>query len=175
MNKIRISTNEMTMTVRMPDEQAEVWFGTLCRALLGDYPDVTKSAARTETSEADDDPYENTDAEGGNNLMCPVEGDPEGRKPQGYWGFLMIKCPVCGTVRGFAPKTPVVDYICEACGHRSPLEDMHKAIFRCKCGKSWLYRTNMTDRMIERPCLECGAPMTSEQDKHGDYHPVMNR
>ena len=40
MNKIKIENNDMTMTVRMSDEEAEVWFGTLSRALLGDYPDI---------------------------------------------------------------------------------------------------------------------------------------
>lgn len=33
MNKIRIATNDMTLTVKMSDEQANVWFGTLTRAL----------------------------------------------------------------------------------------------------------------------------------------------
>ena len=38
MNKIRIATNDMVLTVKMSDEQANVWFGTLTRALLGEYP-----------------------------------------------------------------------------------------------------------------------------------------
>ena len=42
MNKIKIENNDMTLTVRMPDEEAEVWFGTLSRALLGDYPDIAE-------------------------------------------------------------------------------------------------------------------------------------
>lgn len=40
MNKIRIATNDMALTVKMSDEQANVWFGTLTRALLGEYPDI---------------------------------------------------------------------------------------------------------------------------------------
>ena len=51
MNKIRISTNEMTLTVRMSDEQADVWFGTLCRSLLGDYPDIAEPDIRPETED----------------------------------------------------------------------------------------------------------------------------
>ena len=42
MNKIRIATNDMTLTVKMSDEQANVWFGTLTRALLGEYPDIAE-------------------------------------------------------------------------------------------------------------------------------------
>lgn len=45
MNKIKIENNDMTLTVRMPDEEAEVWFGTLSRALLGDYPDIAEVIA----------------------------------------------------------------------------------------------------------------------------------
>lgn len=42
MNKIKIENNDMTLTVRMSDEEAEVWFGTLSRALLGDYLDIAE-------------------------------------------------------------------------------------------------------------------------------------
>lgn len=42
MNKIRIATNDMALTVKMSDEQANVWFGTLTRALLGEYPDIAE-------------------------------------------------------------------------------------------------------------------------------------
>lgn len=45
MNKIKIENNDMTLTVRMSDEEAEVWFGTLSRALLGDYPDIAEVIA----------------------------------------------------------------------------------------------------------------------------------
>ena len=72
MNKIRISTNEMTLTVRMSDEQADVWFGTLCRSLLGDYPDIAEPESRSEPEDAINEPDENeSDEEVGS------EGDPE--------------------------------------------------------------------------------------------------
>lgn len=45
MNKIKIENNDMTLTVRMSDEEAEVWFGTLSRALLGDYSDIAEVIA----------------------------------------------------------------------------------------------------------------------------------
>lgn len=185
MNKIRISTNEMTLTVRMSDEQADVWFGTLCRSLLGDYPDIAEPDIRPETEDTineldGDESDEEVDPE----LLDPaaeetepVSSQPGGvktgnREPQGYKGFLLIKCPVCGAVRAFSPKTPVTDFACLACGVHSPLRDLHKADFRCECGQTWRYKTNMTDRMIEQTCIACGAPMTSEQDKYGDYGPI---
>lgn len=45
MNKIKIENNDMTLTVRMSDEESEVWFGTLSRALLGNYPDIAEVIA----------------------------------------------------------------------------------------------------------------------------------
>lgn len=184
MNKIRISTNEMTLTVRMSDEQADVWFGTLCRSLLGDYPDIAEPDIRPETEDTineldGDESDEEVDPE----LLDPAAEETEpvssqpgvktgNCEPQGYKGFLLIKCPVCGAVRAFSPKTPVTDFACLACGVHSPLRDLHKADFRCECGQTWRYKTNMTDRMIEQTCIACGAPMTSEQDKYGDYGPI---
>lgn len=72
MNKIRISTNEMTLTVRMSDEQADVWFGTLCRSLLGDYPDIAEPESRPEPEDAINEPdKDESDEEVGS------ESDPE--------------------------------------------------------------------------------------------------
>ena len=76
MNKIRISTNEMTLTVRMSDEQADVWFGTLCRALLGDYPDIAEPESRPEPEDAIDEPDENESDE-----EVRAEGEPEPQDP----------------------------------------------------------------------------------------------
>ena len=53
MNKIRIATNDMALTVKMSDEQANVWFGTLTRALLGEYPDIAEPV-EVEEPEAED-------------------------------------------------------------------------------------------------------------------------
>ena len=76
MNKIRISTNEMTLTVRMSDEQADVWFGTLCRSLLGDYPDIAEPESRPEPEDAIDEPDENESDE-----EVRGEGEPEPQDP----------------------------------------------------------------------------------------------
>ena len=76
MNKIRIATNEMTLTVRMSDEQADVWFGTLCRSLLGDYPDIAEAESRPEPEDAIDEPDENESDE-----EVRGEGEPEPQDP----------------------------------------------------------------------------------------------
>lgn len=53
MNKIKIENNDMTLTVRMSDEEAEVWFGTLSRALLGDYPDIAEVITPDDSQQAE--------------------------------------------------------------------------------------------------------------------------
>lgn len=56
MNKIRIATNDMALTVKMSDEQANVWFGTLTRALLGEYSDIAEPVEVEEPEAEDSEP-----------------------------------------------------------------------------------------------------------------------
>lgn len=56
MNKIRIATNDMALTVKMSDEQANVRFGTLTRALLGEYPDIAEPVEVEEPEAEDSEP-----------------------------------------------------------------------------------------------------------------------
>lgn len=61
MNKIKIENNDMTLTVRMSDEEAEVWFGTLSRALLGDYPDIAEVIAPDASQPAEENTHAQVD------------------------------------------------------------------------------------------------------------------
>lgn len=93
-------------------------------------------------------------------------------EPEGYTGFLRITCEKCGAIKSFNPKTPVTEFRCEQCGYVTTLENLNSAKFICECGKSWGYKTNARERIIEQPCIACGNLMTAEQDKHGDYKPI---
>lgn len=143
MNKIRIATNDMALTVKMSDEQANVWFGTLTRALLGEYPDIAE----------------------------PVEVE-EPTPQESYKGFLRITCAHCGETGSFNARYPIGFYRCKSCGENNALHDLHRLKFRCECGHTWVYHTNATERIIEQNCLACGMPMQAEQDKNGDYFPL---
>lgn len=149
MNKIRIATNDMALTVKMSDEQANVWFGTLTRALLGEYPDIAE-------------PVEVDEPE-------PVE---EPTPQESYKGFLRITCAHCGETGSFNARYPIGFYRCKSCGENNALHDLHRLKFRCECGHTWVYHTNATERIIEQNCLACGMPMQAEQDKNGDYSPL---
>ena len=79
---------------------------------------------------------------------------PEERK-RGHKGFLLIKCQHCGKLKGFCAKTPIHTYICD-CGGKTPIQNLVHASASCKCGKTWRYRTNADDKMIEINCIKCG-------------------
>lgn len=178
MNKIKIENNDMTLTVRMSDEEAEVWFGTLSRALLGDYPDIAEVITPDNSQQAEENTCVRVD-EPSNSVEHPQPpfhnrgGVKTGNdEVEGYKGFLLIKCEACGSVHGFCSKAPIKSSICKSCGHETSLNDLHTAAFSCECGEVWRYKTNLTDRLIEHPCLSCGAPMSAEQDKNGNYAPI---
>ena len=76
-----------------------------------------------------------------------------------YKGFLLIRCAQCGDLRGFCVKKPISSYRCAACGGETPLHDLTSAHIRCKCGKSFKYRTNIEEDSITYNCLSCGAPV----------------
>lgn len=155
MNKIRIATNDMVLTVKMSDEQANVWFGTLTRALLGEYPDIAEPVEMEEPRDED-------------------EGEPakEPAPQESYKGFLRITCVHCGETGSFNARYPIGFYRCKSCGENNALHDLHRLKFRCECGHTWVYHTNAKERIIEQNCLACGMPMQAEQDKNGDYSPL---
>lgn len=156
MNKIRIATNDMALTVKMSDEQANVWFGTLTSALLGEYPDIAEPVEMEEPRDEDTEPE-------------PVE---EPTPQESYKGFLRITCAHCGETGSFNARYPIGFYRCKSCGENNALHDLHRLKFRCECGHTWVYHTNATERIIEQNCLACGMPMQAEQDKNGDYSPL---
>lgn len=163
MNKIRIETNNMALTVKMSDEQANVWFGTLTRALLGEYPDIAE-------------PVEDNEPETEETQSDLDEGEPESVEepaPQeSYKGFLRITCVHCGETGSFNARYAIGFYRCKSCGANNALHDLHRLKFRCECGHTWVYHTNAKERIIEQNCLACGMPMQAEQDKNGDYSPL---
>lgn len=89
--------------------------------------------------------------------------------PEGYKGFLLIRCPECGEVRGFCSKTSVTETTCRNCGARIPLEDLIPAHVNCgKCGSHFKYRTNIdTQDPIPFRCLECEAPVDLQLNSKG--------
>lgn len=89
-----------------------------------------------------------------------------------YGGFLHIVCEQCGRPFSFSAKTPLSEFECHECGHKTPLHNLGRLKLACECGKVWRYHTNALSRLVELNCIACGSPMIAEMDKHGDYYPL---
>ena len=78
-----------------------------------------------------------------------------------YKGFMYIKCPECGKIKGFNAKKPTDHYHCDCCGERSEFKEPLVPLWvHCECGKGYKYLTNMEEPVFDINCLECGAPVT---------------
>lgn len=153
--------------------------------MSGDAEEGTDSTAFPETAEEPEMPENPTGWEGTADFSGEPGGmrgqeeqeeaplDPSGEAqepaPYGPWaapeerkrrhkGFLLIKCQHCGKLKGFCAKTPIHTYICD-CGGKTPIQNLVPANASCKCGKTWGYRTNANDEMLEINCIECGSPI----------------
>lgn len=90
-------------------------------------------------------------------------------EPEVYRGFLIVKCEHCGKVKGFCAKQPISHYFCD-CGEKTALHDLKMVHLKCKCGSQYDYRTNITDKVFDFPCLKCGNPVDLELNKRGDTY-----
>lgn len=88
----------------------------------------------------------------------PLEDEQKNydRYAEGYTGFLYIKCPECGKVKGFCAKKPTKIHICKECGEKTELEDLKPMYVHCECGKDSKYYTNMDEEHFKCKCIGCG-------------------
>lgn len=142
--KITVFTADRRFTLNTDDERAIFLFNRLVKTLIGD-KEVIQTELKTPT------------ASEVSTVVIPQ------KNPQStclvHKGFLYVRCPDCGKERGFCAKTPINSFECLECGTNFELpEQMALVKFTCKCGKYLKYRTNITDKSFDIPCLECGSP-----------------
>lgn len=98
------------------------------------------------------------------------ESGMDDSQQEGLKGFLLMKCAVCGKIKGFCAKRPITAYHCD-CGNDTPLEKVRPVFVSCdKCGKSFRYLTNIEDPYIAYNCFSCGAPVDLELSLSGRVH-----
>lgn len=155
--KVRISMPGAYTAIELEEERAYKTFRKLNEMLLGlqGRKPAEKSKAEIEVKPESIVTH--------NDLEC-IESDktPEPIRPK-YRGFLYIRCPECGSVKGFHMKKESDHYHCDNCGARTifdtPLVPLQ---VRCECGQRFNYLTNQTAQAFDIPCLECGAPVAVE-------------
>ena len=196
MNRICIATRDKTLTIRMPDNMANIWFGTLCQTLLEEADRVTEMMNDSQDEDTDTDEFpdeyepdspgepatepesvtlgdtESTILPETGNIEQPRSVAAQREVKQSYTGFLRIKCDHCGKVKSFCTKQPIDQSRCSFCGRYTPLQSLGKLNLECECGSIFRYRTNETEKLIEQICLNCKSPVALERDKHGNYHTV---
>lgn len=84
--------------------------------------------------------------------------EPEKMISIGYGGFLYIKCPDCGNIRGFCAKARLSNFRCD-CGSVTRLEHLVPLFLHCECGRNARYLTNMEDPVFDIVCYDCGNPV----------------
>lgn len=155
--RIRISMPGVYMAKDLDDEKAKVIFRKMTELLLSSgnqqilQPQLSH---KPEIEQGPVDAMESAPESVENNL------DSEGNKiiPDGFGGFLYVKCPDCGNVKGFCAKTRIRNFRCD-CGCVTRLEHMVPLYLNCECGRKARYLTNMDDSEFDMTCYDCGAPV----------------
>lgn len=102
------------------------------------------------------------------------EGEPEVEIRPQYRGFLYIRCPNCGEIKGFYAKKESDHYHCDHCGARSVYEERLVPLqVSCKCGRQFRYQTNMTETAFDIPCLVCGSPVCVEWNERKEAYETI--
>lgn len=103
-----------------------------------------------------------------------VEAETEAAIRPQYRGFMYIRCPNCGEMKGFYTKKESDHYHCDNCGARSVYEEKLVPLqVNCECGRKFRYQTNVTETAFDIPCLVCGSPVYVEwNEKKAAYETI---
>lgn len=180
--KIKLIMEKRNLTVDLESQKAEQLFNVFALKLLGIeegtpvaeiVPDIVlcKDHCTTETAAVEQElPDKVIDQQ----ISAPIHEEIQRQEAvnetentweqecfeKGYKGFMYIRCPKCGEIRGFNAKKESRSFICEECGIVTYFEEPLKRLYlNCECGRRFTYWTNMTEEMFDIPCIECGMPV----------------
>lgn len=172
--KVRVATIGKSISVDIEEEKAVCIFNALALQLLG-------IAVERENGEHECKGHHEA-VEGRCVPSCssgagekPVPEDwKKASEELKYRGFLYIKCPNCGTVKGFCSKDYTESYHCMACGTDTEFTEELKPLYvNCICGKRFKYMTNMDAGMFDINCINCGNPVAvSWNNKKRTYQTI---
>lgn len=176
--KFRVSIPGKNLSVDMTASDAEKWFFRLTKLILLNEEEApplevpVESELKDKQVEQKKVSFQPKELQGAlleqeksreNNLASSAES---------YKGFLRIRCSGCGEIRGFSVKSPITASWCK-CGVKTDLVALTRMKAKCNvCGHVWSYQTNNKEPLDEFSCIECGAPITMQRDKYGDYQTI---
>ena len=186
--KIKLIMEKRNLTVDLESEKAELLFNAFALKLLG----IEEGTAVAEivsdtvlhkdhcTAEAPAIEQKLPDIATDQRISAPIRevirqqeavNETKNTREQecfekGYKGFMYIRCPKCGEIKGFNAKKESRSFICVDCGIVTPFEEPLKRLYlNCECGRRFTYWTNMTEEMFDIPCIDCGKRAAEGQER----------
>lgn len=106
------------------------------------------------------------------------EDIPEGKTTENgqyrYKGFVYLKCPECGEIKGTCYKNEKTTGLCHSCGNSIPFTQPLVPLYvRCQCGKQYKYMTNMTEDIFDINCIECGNPVAVQYNDRKNLYETI--
>ena len=111
--------------------------------------------------------FELLDAKGTESKEQNMEGIITSERQQEYSGFVVLECESCHRIRTFCARKPMSGFLCKECGKVTPLKDLKTMYMKCRCGKDWSYKTNLSVPEYTGKCLECKQPVKMKLNKGG--------
>lgn len=156
---LTISTKKSRFVLKEDEKICQEWFNRLIGAIISAEKVTEDELAEEEDTCRPADLKEKAEYQVENLPEdIPVE---ETESPRyGYKGFLYIKCPSCGSVRGQCSKKGMHRIHCDNCGCNEPfMEPLTPMFVNCECGAKFKYMTNMKEDMFDITCINCGSPV----------------
>lgn len=165
--KIRASIPGSYMVMEMDEERAHKTFRKIVELLCisGDRVTSETGADKSQVPIIAQEEVEESEVV----LYEKIENKPNEPDPStfsiGYGGFLYIKCPDCGKIKGFCAKARLSNFRCD-CGSVTKLENMVPLYMNCECGRNSRYLTNMDEPAFDIVCYDCGNPVAVAWNEH---------
>ena len=172
--KIRISATGRSVSLDIENQEiAEAVFNKLAIMLLGiskEYQDKRKHISTPDKKRNPEKAAVPMQEE-----KEVVEDETKEAETYSGKGFLYMKCPECGVVKGFKSNKELKGYHCFACGADTLFQEELKELHvRCECGMQFKYLTNRDEPMFDITCINCGNPVAVKwNDKKQVYETIQ--
>lgn len=167
--KVRISTTGRSAVLEIENhEVAEAVFNRLAIMLFGLAAENKKKLPQKALT------LQKTKREDDVETVRKEQSEAVDQQEKAYRGFMYLKCPKCGTVKGFNSTKEIKGYHCFECGADTDFSDgLEELYVNCECGKHFKYMTNMEELIFDINCIECGNPVAVKWNEKKQIYETM--